>query len=85
MKAITIVILKPRKIEMITLEKPPTTVNIALRAHAHVIAPCGCFSNQRMPSGNGMPRKNPRGKIIKAETKIRTEIGMERKAATTEL
>ena len=55
------------------------TVNSPFSPQAHATAPFGWCSTIRMPSGNGMPRKNPRGKMSAAPTAMRTASDEARK------
>jgi hypothetical protein len=64
----------PKIRERITLEKPPMTVNKPFIPHAQAIAPWGFFPNPSIPRGNGIPRKNPKGKIIRKQTRIRMRV-----------
>ena len=61
--------------EKITLKMLPNTVNRPLSAQAQATAPCGHSRMARIPNGNGMPRKNAEGKIIRAAVNIRTGNG----------
>ena len=71
--------LKPKKTGRIMLENPPMEVNRLFIPQTQAIVPLGWLRIAEILNGNGMPKKNPKGNIIKKETKRRTGIGEARK------
>ena len=51
------------------------TVKRPLSPHAQAMAPRGCLAIDRIPNGNGIPRKKPKGKIINTVIEIRIGVG----------
>ena len=64
------VILNPKNIERTTLNNPPMVVNNPFIPQAQAIEPSGLSLRIKIPNGNGIPKKNPMGNIIRKDISI---------------